>query len=119
VVRVAQRHGPTTHRPLGRGVQVEGGDQVPVACALLLVLVEQLGDRNIDGDAHIGPRLVAATSHAGLDRSARLGGLVVIAEDLSQQVLLVRLDDGSCQRGPANASSAATESQCVTTTNSG
>jgi hypothetical protein len=42
---------------------------------------------------HTGPRLVGASSHAGLDRSAPLDGLVVIAEDLSQQVLFVRLDD--------------------------
>jgi hypothetical protein len=43
----------------------------------------------------------------------------VIAEDLSQHVLFFRLDDGLLPARPANASSAATESQCVTTTNSG
>jgi hypothetical protein len=33
----AQRHGPTTDGPLGRGVQVQAGDQVPVAGAPRLV----------------------------------------------------------------------------------
>ena len=31
-----QRDGPTIDRPLGRGVQIQGGDQIPVASALRL-----------------------------------------------------------------------------------
>jgi hypothetical protein len=48
-------------------------------------------------------RFVRSRGDSARDRSARRDSLVVIAEDLGQHVLFVRLDDGFLPTWPGNA----------------